>query len=647
VPGVDPKSATYIFGWKDYSEYNLYRNAKTKDGNSYEITYDYTDKDGIKQTITSTITEGERQLWLGRYDLWNGKTSSARYHFKQAIEWWNKHPDQTSPDKPETLNLLRLTEELTRPYVGGYYVHHDIMSRQELPSFYDLNNNLQKDDGESYIRDLETNRILFYNKDTEQKKDEKSVSFSLPPVQIFNSPFQIGVGCNLSTANQFGTIDSKFKFFPVESEYTPQYLINLKGKEYPLINFGPVDQESAYLDLGVSMFDVMKDWDKAPEWINWARVISPILISKVSFRYGFTHTGMPITSHPEYKYNGYDDLTSKSISDHFDSFRQDISGGVETRTFPLMDWPFAVYLAFGGQYKSSILSKNYPDIYWPFDKNFVAPNYYLENKLSDDDRNMIKADHDEFNRKRGMNNDLTAKESRLYMRANLPGIMQCLRGLSLVDETRVEKGADEPLKISMEYIFTKDDNIRNTDNGFYPSNWNVWAPWTKANTTDPAAKNGDDFHGSIPPFNATGVNFFASYKPRLGHYSGMRSVWEPSDYFSSDGWNSFGKCVSRALWLVPSVASYPLQRLVRLVDPGHERDNETHLYMPLEYNYRQEKYRYTDANGVVSDKKGKNVSFGIGLGINNNFELMYRQSKSDNGNGYTDKIRSVALIFKF
>jgi len=674
VVNCNPTSAAYIFGWNDYSEYNQLKKLESEDGKVFE----YTDSDGNKQEMT----ESDRQLWLGRYDLWNSKISSSRDHFYAAKEFWDKNQQLTSNDKPENRNLIRLTEILTRPFLGVSYNLHDIMVTQDILRYDEdgvLHNDLLKYDDKG-------NRLSGI-KDVPEKKDEKTVNFTVLPVQL--GPVQFDGSYNVSTIDYGGTIDSKFQFEPVVNQFTPKYLLDLKGNEYDLIRFGKLDTESVNANLALTMFDtlgdVLGDWNKAPSYINWARILSPIIVSKISLGYKLTHTGMGISAFPDYKYNEIDnDLSSSEVAGHFDSFRHDISGSVETRTFPLLPWPKAIYLTFGAKYQYSNLNRNMADIYDLFDENFVVPDYYKDVKYDDADKANIKADHDNFNKIRGINKNLTAQESRLYMRANIPGIVQLFRMLSLVDENIVEKGADEPIKIYLEGIVTKDDYIRNVDNGLYPSGWHVWAPWTKNGTGAAVKSNGGDIHKDMLPYNSRGINGSVTYKLRLGHLAGLRSVWKTTNYFEKEGRTKpnkeysklrdegkatnddgkimnkkgklvsefkpdWGKIIPKFLWLIPGAVLYPLQKLIELVDQGHEAD-PVRLYMPLEISGGREGYTSQDSNGVASDKEANSFRLGVGIEVNNNFSLMYRYSKSDdrNGyNGYKDETRSIAFMCRF
>jgi len=684
VLNCNPTSAAYVSGWNDYSEYNQLRNLKSEDGQGLE--YTYTDKDGNKKKMT----EGDRQLWLGRYDLWNGKISSARDHFYKALDFWNRNKGYDAVDKPEVLNLIRLTENLTRPFLGVSYDLDWIKINQDLLRYDEdgvLHNDLLKYD--------EKGKLLSGVKDVREKKDEKTVNFTVLPVQ--SGPVQFDGSCNMSTIDYRGTINSKFQFYPVENEYTPKYLSDLKGKEYDLIRFGQLDTESVNANIAMTMFDTLGDflgdWNKAPSYINWARILSPIIASKISLGYKLTHTGMGISAFPDYKFSEIDnDLSSPEVTGRFDSIRQDISGSVETRTFPLIPWPFAIYLNFGAKYQYSKLNRNTADIYGLFDENFVVPDYYKDVKYTDDDKINIKNDHDNFNKIRGINNKLTAHESRLYMRANLPGIVQCLRGLSLVDINRVEKGADDPIKLNLEYTITMNDYIKNTDNGLYPSGWHVWAPWTK-NGADAAVKSaGGDIHKGMLPYNASGGGISATYKLRLGHLVGLQSVWDrpkepdskgkrPWTYFEKEKctkqnkeWSKlnkegnhtndkgkivnekgklvpefifdWGKFIPRAIWSLPSAVLYPLQKLVKLVDGGHEAD-PIRLYMPLEVSWGREWYSSKDSNDVESRHIGTNFHLGIGIEVNDNCSLMFRCSNSDDGNVFKDANRSITLMYRF
>ena len=583
----------YTFGLNDYKDFTLYRD-KTDPGS---------------------------KAWKGRYYLWNNDLINAKKNFDEA----KKSPDLEVNIKPEIANLLSLTTELTAPYIGVSYSLSDILLKQEVVGFTDVNGDGYKQSWEKY--NYVNNRPDYKLMDVAQKREELLLSYKDPSFPIIWG-LQGSLGVNIKQADYQGTLDTRFRFYPyvdpAHPEYTPDHLMKLNGSEYTACKFGPVESQDASLNVSLPMFGV---WQDLPVFSQ--------LFSKPSVGYKNTLTEVGITAFPDYKYNEINEnIGSEGKNGTFTSDRHDLTFGLESRTFPVFDWPYSVYPALTFEYKQSWLSKNMPDMYYLSDQNYVPPTYDKDVKLTDAQRDKIKSDYyDNYMQSRGANDVLTANEVILGFRLNIPGVAQLLRDTGIVDKTGFDMGSDNPIKTSSRLTWTNNDYIRNTDNGLYPAYRNLFGEWHLDGLGN-LVKVGSDLNEKMEPYNGSSWNISVDHKLRLGHLCRVMSAWDKG-YF-----DKYDLLSLRTLWLIPSLIWPVVRAPISLLDDGFDRS--TPIYMPIEFSFGGGNYTVGGETKTSSES-----SFSIGIGIRDDLILKYRTFKSDNGYNYSESGQNLSLTWLF
>jgi hypothetical protein len=554
-------------------------------------------------------------------------------------------PDKTADSYKQLQSENREISLFTAPTFGISRSLFDISVKQDVAGFSDDNNDGLKQPWEKYSYN--------YNSDStkvspnyklgnwaKEKTTSTGVSYVNPAFDIVGSGFitkldlQGSLSVNLNHTDYNGTLDTRFGFYPFidpsHPEYTPNYLKKLYGNIYTASKFGPVDSQDVSFGLALPMFGVLGEVPPALRWL------CPIIVNKPWMEYRNTLTEMNISAFPNYAYSEVKkNLTSVEKDGLFVSDRQDIRVGFESRTIPIFSWPNSIYSAFLFNYKYSTLTKNMPDIYSVSDQNYKAPGYYKNVVLTQAQQDTIQNDYvNNYLPQRMKNDNLTANEVNVGLRLNFPGLVQLLSNTGIVNTTAFQASTDDQIKTLFQITSTRNDEIRNTSNGLYPANRDLFAEW-HLNDAGNLEKVGSDFHAPMESYNGFDWNFSASHKLRLGHLTAIQSAWD-KDYFKNYGADALGK----SLWLIPSLV-WPLVRFpAKLLDKGLE--TSTPIYMPIEFNIGGGHY---SVDGKT--QRSSNRSFSIGLGIKDSFTIKYRVSNSNNGYNYKDSSHSFSLIWQF
>ena len=572
----------------------------------------------------------------GKRFLWNGSLINSNELIDDAIQ--SDIAGVRDPDFPriksEICNLQRLLKELTAPHLWYSNSTSNMTLKQETVRFNDENYDWRKQPWEKDLFLLNNGRPDYTFQNVIQKKEESVVGYKHPCFRLFLG-LEGSFAVTIKQDDYKGTMDSRFRLYPyidpLHPENTPDHLLNLYGSEYTAGKFGPVQSQSADFKASLPMFEIWKDLPFFSQ-----------VFTKPSIGYKNTLTEMGIKANYNFRYN---EITGKMEPDSqeglFVSDRHDLTFGLESRTLPIFEWPGSIYPAFTLECKNSVLNKNMSSIYELSARNYDVPTYYKDVKLTDAQRETIRKDYYEnyLPNILRQTEPLTANDVSLGFRMNIPGMMQLLRGVGIVDEFGFAPGSDFPIKTSYKATWSNNDYIRNTDNGLYPAYRDYFAEYYLNDSGD-LVKNGADLHEKMSPYNGSSHNISIEHKLRLGDLCRIKSGWDKV-YVGDKTWkNDWLGMVGLYLWYIPSLA-WPLIRYpVSLVDDGFNKT--TPVYMPMEFSWGWGSYN------VGGDwKNSSEGSFTIGVGIRDNLVLKYRTFWSDNGYNYKENGQNLSLTWMF
>ena len=489
----------------------------------------------------------------------------------------------------------------TKSSLSYSHTTNDERIKPDVPKYTDLNGDNRRQDWEPLNLDPSGNPIYVKGASTNVRSTEDRVSLN-----VIHPRFPGGIlnwGLNVSRLNYNGTRDANFTFNPWIDQFTPDYLKRLDGKEYKLLELGPVYAQNIYANYSFSTFSA---WPDAPKYISW---LSPILVNKINVGVSYTRTSANLTAH-KYAYNDtLRDLSDKTTDANFSSNRIDIPVSVESRTFPLFTWPKQIYLSLACGMKLSYLMRNMSDMYYPIDANNELPTSWRGIAYDTADMSVMSADYSEYLGKRKNSKTLNAMSSWFSARVSMPSIVELLNSIHLV-KSGYAPGSDKKLNIALKWTKSK-DAITNTNNGLLPSTRSAFPTYSKI-AGQPAQRMGNIYYEETAPQETTSFDYSSNYMPRI---------------------SDLGK-----IKLLGSLFRYTIGWL----DRGREKD--TPVFLPIEFNGG----RQTTKDPVTGQAaRGKYGSFGIGLRFNDDFELKYIHSSSDNGYNYSNKTDSGAAIVRF
>ena len=509
--------------------------------------------------------------------------------------------DWDSPAGKQLQSEKRDIDLFTRSSVGYYRTVNNEWVIPDVPSFADANGDNRRQDWEPLNLDPRGNPVYVKGARTNVRSTEDKVSLN-----VIHPRFPGGIlnwGLNASRLNYSGTRDASFIFNPWIDQNTPDYLKRLDGREYKLLELGPVYAQNVYANYSFSAFSA---WPEAPKYIRW---LSPLIVNKINVGVSYTHTGANLTMH-KYAYNDtLQDLSDSTTGANFSSHRIDIPVSVETRTFSLGRWPKQTYLSLAGGMNLSYLMRNIPDMYYPIDANNDLPQTWKGVAYDPADMTMMNADHSEYLSRRKNTKMLNSTSSWFAARVSVPSIVELLNSMHLLNGGYVT-GSDRKLNVALKLTKSK-DAITNTNNGLLPSTRSAFPTYSKT-AGQPAQRMGKIYNEEIPPQETSSLDYSLNYMPRISDLGKIKLLGSLFRY--TIGW----------------------------FDRGREKD--TPVFLPLEYNGG----RQTTKDPVTGQAaKGRYSGFGVGIRFSDNFELKYIHSSSDNGYNYSNKTDGGAVIVRF
>ena len=650
-----------------------------------------------KNDITAKENLANTYMELGKVNLRNGMTSKAREYLKLA--------EKTGPSKndgPEIYNLLtKVIDPITDWQVRCEYSPQKISTLSYEP----LKGPMPWDEI-SYRSD---GRPGFRARPSSYDAYGLNIGFDSPPITLYGPP-QIQVGGSLSGV-EGAIEDVRFPWYVYPDKYTPQEMKDLNGTMCTAAEFGPLCTQNLYANLTFPMMPAYKWMGPVSpvplllmNKIGVGYNLAGTSVGITTYNYTYNDTFHRLD------FSIGDEGTFRSLRQDFSIFGEtqtvhlplgldwpyafytSVFYGYKASYLSHMSMPDIYYLSDKG-YVAPTYFMNIP---------FTDD----ENDLSDE-RDLMRADYRTFTdeRKRlAEGREPKANEYTIGTRISIPGPMLWMKLFGLVEQGKMENETEEAVKFTLATSRVRHDSISNTSNGIYPSTRDVYAPYEKyvrgdlnhnnvqEDTPayketwarnedgkwiyDPAAKSngGKDFHELIDPVNSDTWNIGMSYKMTVGHLSKMVTPLDYGAPWSKEFWTGYfdSECagfkgiifkgIGRGLWLLPSIP-YSLfdQVLLDIVSPRAltrriggvpEPDNtkkEIPVYVPLECSFGGvTAHGVRDINtGIKGDRTGSSRMLGVGLGIGENFQVMYRKGSADNGMGWKSTMHSIMLTIKF
>ena len=521
---------------------------------------------------------------------------------------------------------------------------------------------------------------VYVDKTVYRASKNDSFNLSSPSLKLGGEWSTFRIGGSYSSVDPGDTANSYFYLWPYVNKDTPSYISDHSGEKLVATAFGKTETCNLNAETSVYLAPIMGD-----------NILSLLMVplNKVNFRYDGTWNRKKITAYPNYEYKEKEDkFVSNEVCREFSTLLNSVTGSGESQTFSLLfQWPYTFYTAFFYSAKYSWLSsRSATDQYIFNDESYVSPTYFMDNKLTDEDRANDGVSHAAYTAARKLARDkvLSAKEYTLGIRSSFPGMFQWLHLLGCAD---IQNGHEKNVGVNMLWKWTVDDTLTKTGgDGSNPStidNYNGYVKYKKGDANhnnfqdpgetwerdadgnwvmDPAYKvRTDDYHADIEPYNSFSWHIQYEYDFRVGYLTRLKTPWN-SDYghfwnknFWPKHWGIVTKTIPRILgevltlpfWAAKSAYSVVPEKLFGIhMDTGMESD--VPIYVPLEFSCGVESFSANDINtGEKHDYTGHSKSVGVGLGIGENFRIMYRWSSSNNGYNYSDESRSVVATYKF
>jgi hypothetical protein len=345
--------------------------------------------------------------------------------------------------------------------------------------------------------------------------------------------------------------------------------------------------------------------------------------------YNFNNTSKSLVSNPAIDNTLYRDKLELSLWN-------------STRDFTFSDYPNVFSVGFKGGVTGSWLFLSDPDAIYFIDKNYQADTWFKDIKLTDAQRSQLITDRQSILDQRSVKKGLSAYKVDVQGTVKIPGLYGLLNYAGAVDSDVVT--ADEPIQMVAKGTWRINDQLRATDDGFYPSSLYLFPNYSVSRTgttTTAYNKETDGYFMRLPGENSFSYDIELSYKPRLGYIGKAKTIFAPENDYWKD-WNIVNA--------IPRIAALPLQLLAipdyilfRHMDSG-QNDNFKVL-LPVTVGFGQEKYGVLDVNtGKISDKVDKNFRWSVGVEVVTNkldLSINYMQARTGESsqNGFSAMLR--------